>query len=150
MKRAMLAMGGLLVLGACARVDDGALSRLTVGATTVEQAKDALGGPTREEVLPDGSHMLTYVESHSTPRVSNYLPGLVYLWGGWDGTSDEAGLMFDPEGRLRFYSWSSKHRNTIKVVGNDLIPAKVLSDPAPVEHAVPDAGKAPPASHSAD
>lgn len=142
MKRGIVAMAGamlgLMALAGCSHVDEGALNRLKAGKATVPEAIAALGRPDRDETLPDGSRMLTYIASHSTMRPANLLPGLVYAWGGWDGTTEEAGLMFAPDGVLRFTSWSSNQRVPIRVVGRDIVPptapepAALKQDPPPV------------------
>ena len=106
--------------------------------------------PSGTRPLPDGSRMLTYIASHTTMRPANVLPGLVYAWGGWDATTEEAGLMFSPSGILRFYSWSSNRRTPIKVVGHDIVaapePAVEKQDPPPVS----EKGAASPHQNSAD
>ena len=147
MKRGIVAMLGLMALTGCSHVDEGALNRLKAGKTTVPEAISALGRPERDETLPDGSRMLTYIASHTSMRAANVLPGLVYAWGGWDGTTEEAGLMFAPDGVLRFTSWSSNRRTDIKVVGRDIVaptapePSSLKQDPPPVSEkgaALPD------------
>ena len=138
MKRGIAALLGLMALTGCSHVDEQALGQLRAGKTTVPEAIGALGRPERDETLSDGSRMLTYVASHTTMRAANLLPGLNYVWGGWDATTQEAGLMFAPDGILRFTSWSSNQRTDIKVVGRDIVapaapvPAPLKQDPPPV------------------
>ena len=130
MKRGIAAMLGLMALTGCTHVDDEALGRLRAGKTTVPEAIRALGRPERDETLPDGSRMLTYVATHTTMHAANLLPGLNYAWGGWDATTEEAGLMFAPDGTLRFTSWSSNKRTDIKVVGRDIVAPSTPEPPA--------------------
>lgn len=126
MKRGISALVGVAALVGCTTVDEQALARLQPGRTTMDQAIAALGRPERNETLPDGSRMLTYIGSHAGMRPANVLPGLVYAWGGWDVTNTEAGLMFGPDGALRFWSWSSNRQPRIRVVGHDVAPHAAL------------------------
>lgn len=154
MRRGILAIAGVAMLAACTHVDDQALARLQAGKATVAEAISTLGSPDRDETLPDGSRMLSYICSRTLPKPATALPGLVYAWGGWDGTSDEAGLMFAPDGILRFTSWSSNTRTDIKVVGRDIVAPKapepqpiITQDPPPVS----EKGASPSShNHSAD
>jgi len=114
-----VAMTVATLMAGCSQVDDDRLAQLKSGKTTLAEATVLLGSPDRDETLPDGSRMLTYIGAHTLPNAANALPGLVYVWGGWTARTDEAGLMFSPEGILRFYAWSSNHTNRIKVVGKD-------------------------------
>lgn len=149
MRRGLLVSAGMMmVAAACTHVDDTALARLRSGKTTVSEAIGTLGRPDRDETLPDGSRMLTYICSRTLPKPATALPGLVYVWGGWEATTDEAGLMFAPDGVLRFYSWSSNRQTPIKVVGRDIVapPAPAKQDPPPVS----EKGAMPSPSHLAD
>lgn len=138
MARGLWIMVVAAALAGCARVDADALGQLKSGQTTVAEAISRLGRPDRDETLADGSRLLTYVSLSTMPKPANALPGLVYVWGGWTATTNEAGLMFDPDQRLRFWAWSSNTQVPIKVVGRDaqakpvsMIPAK--QDPLPGE-----------------
>ncbi len=126
MRRGVLALAGMMALSACANVDEQALARLQPGRTSVDQAVASLGRPERDETLADGSRILTYVGSHAGTKPANFVPGLAYVWGGWDVTSNEAGLMFGSDGMLRFWAWSSNRRTPIKVVGRDVVPNTAL------------------------
>ncbi|CAA7627573.1 hypothetical protein [Magnetospirillum sp. SS-4] len=128
MKRWAVATAGLMLLAGCAGVEEHEIAQLRVGRTTAAEAIKALGEPDRDEVLSDGSRMLTYVGSKARGKLANFLPGGVYAWGGWTVTNNEAGLMFGPDGALRFYSWSSKDQIPIRLVGRDSAPP-VLSEP---------------------
>ncbi|MDO8605893.1 MAG: hypothetical protein Q7R40_05115 [Phaeospirillum sp.] len=145
-------MAAVAMLAACTHVNDEALARLRSGKTTVTEAIEALGRPDRDETLADGSRMLTYVTTQAHTRPANMVPGLTYVWGGWDVTADEAGLMFAPDGVLRFYAWSSSRQTPIKVVGRDIVapkppePATTKQDPPPVSGK----GASLPDHHSAD
>ena len=152
MKRGIAAVLGLMMVSACTHVDEEALGRLRAGKTTAAEAIRALGSPDRDETLPDGSRMLTYMTTRTTMRPANVLPGLVYAWGGWDATTDEAGLMFAPNGVLRFYSWSSNQRVPIKVLGHDIV-APSASEPMVEKQGPPpvsEKGAASPHQNSAD
>ncbi len=153
MKRGLLAMAAVAMVAACTHVDDAALARLRAGQTTAAEAIRALGRPDRDETLADGSRMLTYVGSRTHMKPASFAPGLVYVWGGWEATTDEAGLMFAPDGILRFYSWSSNQQTPIKVVGQDIVaprppePGPAMQDPPPVS----EKGASPSShNHSAD
>ncbi|WP_192884573.1 hypothetical protein [Paramagnetospirillum kuznetsovii] len=143
MKRAVLGLVGALALSGCANVNEDALSRLQPGRTTVDQAMSSLGRPDRDETLADGSRMLTYVGSGASPRPANYIPipGAVYAWGGWNVTSNEAGLMFGSDGLLRFWAWSTNQRTPIKVVGRDVVPHSAPDLDVRNESPLPEAGK---------
>ena len=154
MKHGVLAMAAVVALAAaCSHVDDEALAKLHAGKTTAAETIQALGSPDRDETLPDGSRMLTYLCSRTVPSPANALPGLVYVWGGWHATTDEAALMFAPDGILRFYTWSTAQRTSITVVGHDIVtptaapaPEAQKQDPPPVS----ERGAASPQGQSAD
>ncbi|OAN46590.1 hypothetical protein A6A04_05610 [Paramagnetospirillum marisnigri] len=112
----------MAALAACSNANEETLGRLQPGRTTVEAAVAALGSPDRDEALADGSRMLTYTDVIALPRPATFAPGLVYAWGGWKVTNNEAGLMFGPDGLLRFWSWSTNRNPSIKVVGRDVVP----------------------------
>ena len=128
MRQWAVAMAGLALLAGCSGVEEREMARLHVGRTTAAEAIKALGEPDRDETLSDGSRMITYVGSRARSKLANFLPGGVYAWGGWTITSTEAGLMFAPNGTLRFYSWSSNDRVPIRVVGRDTVVPQ-LSEP---------------------
>ncbi len=130
MRRWGFAVAGMALLCGCSGVAERDLARLQVGRTTAAEAIRMLGTPDRDEVLGDGSRMLTYIVSSAHTRPANFVPGLTYVWGGWSVTSAEAGLMFAPDGTLRFHSWSSEDQILVKAVGRDTVPAQ-LSDPHP-------------------
>ena len=153
MKRGIMAMAGVaMVAAACTHVDDAALSRLRAGKTTAAETIQALGRPDRDETLPDGSRMLTYLCSETVTTPANFVPGLVYVWGGWHATTDEAGLMFGPDGILRFYSWSSHQQTPIKVVGHDIVPSasRPMTPEMPRQDLAPVPWEAPPPGQPAD
>jgi hypothetical protein len=99
----------MVVLAGCSGANPEKLATLQSGKTTLAEAMDVLGSPDRDETFPDGSRMLTYVDQTDRPRLVNFipLPGPAQVWGGWDVKTGVAGLMFGPDGRLRFHTWSS-------------------------------------------
>ena len=147
MRRTYLAAAAVMALTACGHVDDQDLAQLRPGRTTAAQAIDLLGSPDRDETLADGSRMLTYIGSRASTRIVNFIPAANLVWGGWDATTDEAGLMCAPDGTLRFHSWSSNQTRRNRVIGG----ATVKARPTPPAPEPPAATGTPPAqSHSAD
>lgn len=122
-------MAALAALAACSGADPDKLGRLRSGVSTVEEAIALLGSPDRDETLPDGSRMLTYVAQSSGTRAVNFVPVASHIWGGWDVKSGTAGLMFGPDGRLRFHSWSSDSAKQMRSVGQAVSPHAVKVTP---------------------
>lgn len=149
--RRILAMGAAaMVLAGCSGTSPEKLAALQSGRTTVPEAVAALGSPDRDETLPDGSRMLTYVAQSSHTRPVNFVPAANLAWGGWDVKTGEAALMFGPDGRLRFHSWSGDERRTMRSVGQAsspyaVKPAEPPTAPAP-EQAIPDSSGQSPAN----
>lgn len=141
MRRILATMATAMALAGCSGATPEKLATLQSGRTTVPEAVAALGSPDRDETLPDGSRMLTYVAQSSHTRPVNFVPAASLVWGGWDVKSGEAALMFAPDGRLRFHSWSGDDRKAIRSVGRAVSPHA----PKPAE---PAAAPAAPAAES--
>ncbi|CUW38861.1 conserved exported protein of unknown function [Magnetospirillum sp. XM-1] len=120
--RRFWAMAAVAVLTACSGADPDKLTQLHSGKSTVAEAIALLGSPDRDETLPDGSRMLTYVAQRSGTRAVNFVPVASHVWGGWDVKSGEAGLMFGPDGKLRFHSWSGDDRKQMRNMGQAISP----------------------------
>lgn len=119
--RAALISAIVLATAACAPTPE-KLSELRSGITTAEQALAALGTPERDEVLPDGSRMMVWNAQSSRTRAVNFVPGPAHVWGGWNVREGEAAAMFDPDGRLRFHSWSGDGFKQMRNVGRTANP----------------------------
>lgn len=134
--RVLVTVAAMAMLAGCAQADPGKLAQLQSGKSTVAEAVAVLGSPDRDETLPDGSRMLTYVAQRSGTRAVNFVPVASHIWGGWDVKSGEAGLMFGPDGRLRFHSWSSDSAKQMRNIGRAVSPyagkAPETQDPPPV------------------
>ncbi|CAA7618565.1 conserved exported hypothetical protein [Candidatus Terasakiella magnetica] len=126
MKHVLAATMGLILLAGCARVDDTAMSRFKSGDSTSTEVIAALGKPDRNEVLADGSRMLTYIGSRAHTRIANFAPVAGYIWGGWNVDSEEANLMFSPDDKLRFFTFSSKVSPRMRAVGSDTAPVTLI------------------------
>ena len=120
--RVLVTVAAMAMLAGCAQADPGKLAQLQSGKSTVAEAVAVLGSPDRDETLPDGSRMLTYLGSRTLPSGYNALPVAVYVWGGWHTRTDEAGLMFAPDGVLRFYSWSGDSAKQMRNIGQAVSP----------------------------
>ncbi len=128
--RVWLTVAVLTVLAGCSGASPEKLAQLHSGKSTVSEAIAILGSPDRDETLPDGSRMLTYVAQRSGTRAVNFVPVASHVWGGWDVKSGEAGLMFGPDGRLRFHSWSGDDRAQMVNRGQAISP--YVEKPRPV------------------
>jgi hypothetical protein len=128
--RVCLTMAVLAMLAGCSGASPEKLAQLQSGKSTVNEAIAILGTPDRDETLPDGSRMLTYVAQRSGTRAVNFVPVASHIWGGWDVKSGEAGLMFGPDGRLRFHSWSGDDRKQMVNRGQAISP--YVEKPRPV------------------
>jgi len=131
--RVWLAVAAVAMLAGCAGTNPEKLTQLQSGKSTVDEAMAILGRPDRDEFLPDGSRMLTYVAQRSGTRAVNFIPVASHIWGGWDVKSGEAGLMFGPDGRLRFHSWSGDSAKQMRNMGQAISPytAKPANGTAP-------------------
>lgn len=118
--RRIWAAAMLMVLAACSGANPEKLATLRSGQSTVDDAIAVLGSPDSDETLPDGSRMLTYVGQSDRPRLTNFVLGANQIWGGWDVKTGVAALMFAPDGKLRFHTWSSNKTGTgnMAVAGN--------------------------------
>ncbi|WP_200860223.1 hypothetical protein [Paramagnetospirillum caucaseum] len=135
--RFLATVAAVAMLAGCSGANPDKLARLQSGKSTVDEAVALLGSPDRDEVLSDGSRMLTYVAQRSGPRMVNFVPVASHVWGGWDVKSGEAGLMFSPDGTLRFHSWSGDSTKQMRNIGHAVSPyaGKAPSekqDPPPV------------------
>ena len=128
--RRLLVVTMVAMLAGCSGADPDKLAQLHSGKSTVADAIAILGSPDRDETLSDGSRMLTYVAQRSGTRAVNFVPVASHVWGGWDVKSGEAGLMFGPDGRLRFHSWSADSAKQIRNVGQPVSPYAVKKAPA--------------------
>ncbi|WP_231848964.1 hypothetical protein [Paramagnetospirillum magneticum] len=130
--RIWLAVAMAVTVAGCSGVDPDKLAQLRSGKSTVAEAFTLLGTPDRDETLPDGSRMLVYVAQTSHTRAVNFVPMASQVWGGWNVKSNEAGLMFSPDGTLRFHSWSAGDQPQMRNVGQAVspYPAKPLGDKA--------------------
>ena len=128
--RVCLTMAVLAMLAGCSGASPEKLAQLQSGKSTVNEAIAILGTPDRDETLPDGSRMLTYVAQRSGTRAVNFIPVASHVWGGWDVKSGEAGLMFGPDGKLRFHSWSGDDRKQMVNRGQAISP--YVEKPRPV------------------
>jgi hypothetical protein len=131
--RRLLAVATMAVVAGCSGANPEKLAQLQSGKSTVAEAVALLGSPDRDEVLPDGSRMLTYVAQRSGTRAVNFVPVASHIWGGWSVKSGEAGLMFSPDGTLRFHSWSGDDRQQMRNMGQAVSPhlAKAAPEAAP-------------------
>lgn len=120
--RVWLTVAAVAMLAGCSGASPDKLDRLQSGKSTVSEAIAVLGSPDRDETLPDGSRMLTYVAQRSGTRAVNFIPVASHIWGGWDVKSGEAGLMFGPDGKLRFHSWSSDSTKQMRNIGQAVSP----------------------------
>lgn len=144
--RRFLAMAAAAMLAGCSGASPETLSTLQSGRTTVPEAVAALGSPDRDETLPDGSRMLTYVAQSSHTRPVNFVPAANLVWGGWNVKSGEAALMFGPDGKLRFHSWSGDDRRAIRNMGKAVSPYAAKPAEAPASAPAPEqpsAGQSP-------
>ncbi|KIL99191.1 hypothetical protein CCC_03409 [Paramagnetospirillum magnetotacticum MS-1] len=110
------------VLAGCSGASPESLTQLQSGKSTLAEAVALLGSPDRDETLPDGSRMLTYVAQSSHTRPVNFIPMASHIWGGWNVKSGEAGLMFSPDGTLRFHSWSGNDYLQMRNMGQAISP----------------------------
>jgi hypothetical protein len=140
--RVWLTVAAVAVLAGCSGANPDKLAQLQSGRSTVEEAMSLLGSPDRDEVLPDGSRMLTYVAQRAGTRAVNFIPVASHIWGGWDVKSGEAGLMFGPDGRLRFHSWSGDNAKQMRNVGQAISPYTAQ----PANGATPEKQDPPPVS----
>jgi len=140
--RVWLTVAAVAMLAGCSGANPDKLAQLQSGRSTVSEAVALLGSPDRDEVLPDGSRMLTYVAQRSGTRAVNFVPVASHIWGGWDVKSGEAGLMFGPDGKLRFHSWSGDNIKQMRNVGQAVSPYT----PKPVDGAAPEKQDPPPVS----
>lgn len=128
--RRLLTVAFLAVLAGCSGASPEKLAQLQSGKSTLSEAIAILGTPDRDETLPDGSRMLTYVAQRAGTRAVNFVPVASHIWGGWDVKSGEAGLMFGPDGRLRFHSWSGDDRKQMTNRGQAISP--YVEKPRPI------------------
>ncbi len=128
--RRLLMVTMAAMLAGCSGVNPDTLAQLHSGKSTVDDAITILGSPDRDEILPDGSRMLIYVAQRSRTRAVNFVPVASHVWGGWNVKSGEAGLMFGPDGRLRFHSWSADNSKQMRNVGQAVSPYKGKTAPA--------------------
>lgn len=119
--RWIMIMAAGLALAGCAPTPE-KLSEMRSGITTAQQALAALGTPERDEVLPDGSRMMVWNAQSSHTRAVNFVPGAAQVWGGWSVREGEAAAMFDPDGKLRFHSWSGDGFRQMRNVGRTANP----------------------------
>ena len=153
--RRFWAMAAIMVLAGCAGADPEKLARFQSGKTTLGEVIASLGSPDRDETLPDGSRMLIYVEQRASPKVVNFIPGANSFAGGWNVRSAEAGLMFSPDGVLRFHAWSDNAQARMRMAGQAVSPhaAKPAAESPPEKQDPPPVsgqGAEPSQPHSAD
>ncbi|MBI3444243.1 MAG: hypothetical protein HY055_02480 [Magnetospirillum sp.] len=123
-------MTAIAFLVGCSGASPEKLAKFQSGKTTLAEVVDALGSPDRDELLPDGSRMLVYLNQSAHTKIMNFVPVGNSFAGGWSVSSAEAGLMFTPSGILRFHAWSGDDQKRMKVTGQALSPHTPKAPPA--------------------
>ncbi|KQP02451.1 hypothetical protein [Pseudorhodoferax sp. Leaf265] len=99
---ATIALSAALV--ACAaggvRVTDDQLTRFKAGETTKAQVIGALGAPTMQMRLADGTSMVVYSYYEAKVRPATFIPVAGAFAGGSDSSTNTATLRFDSSDRL--------------------------------------------------
>jgi hypothetical protein len=82
------------------------------GVTTLQDVTSALGPPSVETALDDGSMLLVYTYVTSRPHPETYLPFIGSLVGGADTHSSAAVFLFDSRGLLKSANTTSSNVGT--------------------------------------
>ncbi|EDZ99466.1 hypothetical protein BH160DRAFT_5227 [Burkholderia sp. H160] len=82
------------------------------GLTTLKEVTTALGPPSVETALDDGSTLLVYTYVRSRPHPESYLPLIGSLVGGADTHSSAAVFLFDSHGLLKSANTTSSNVGT--------------------------------------
>lgn len=116
MKIAAAILGVALLLGGCAaggvKVSEAQLSHFQPGVTTKLQVIGALGPPTIQMRLADGTSMVVYSYYEARVRPQTFIPVVGAVVGGSDSTSTTATLRFDAADKLLDTSTSSSSFGT--------------------------------------
>lgn len=99
------------LLAGCAasgvQVKEEQLSQFEKGKTTIPQVVAALGQPSHQMLMPNGSRMLIYSYAQVQTRPETFIPFVGAFVGGADMKTNSATLMFDQAGVLQSVSASS-------------------------------------------
>ena len=102
--RTIAAIAFAAALAGCAasgvKVTDGQLSSFKAGETTKAQVIAAIGAPTMQMRLADGTSMVVYSHYEAKVRPETFIPFVGGFVGGSDSTSNTATLRFDASDRL--------------------------------------------------
>jgi len=99
------------VLAGCAasgvQVKEEQLSQFKQGKTTIKEVIGALGQPSHQSLLPNGSRIIVYSYTQVQARPESFIPVVGAFVGGSDAKTNSATLMFDNAGILQSMSASS-------------------------------------------
>ena len=105
-----------LLLGGCAatgvQVKEEQLAAFEKGKTTLQEVVAALGQPTGNTLMPDGSRMISYTYAQAQARPATFIPIVGAFAGGVDARSNTAMLTFDQRGILKSTMSSSHQQGT--------------------------------------
>ncbi len=101
-----------VLLSACMRmgvqVTEEQLARFEEGKTTMQEVVSALGQPTGEHSMRNGTRAMTYMYNEMKARPESFIPYVGgILFGGFDQKSSTATLVFDRTGVLKSVTTSS-------------------------------------------
>jgi hypothetical protein len=93
------------LLASCAtsgtRVDPATVATFERSRTTYAEVEAALGQPSLNSVLPDGSRVVSYAYSQVQTRPATFIPVVGLFAGGADVHSESVTFTFSPDGVLR-------------------------------------------------
>lgn len=116
MRISIIAIGLVVVLSGCAasgvQVKEEQLAAFEKGKTTMQEVVAALGAPTGNTLMPDGSRMISYTYAQAQARPATFIPIVGAFVGGVDARSNSVMLTFDQQGILKTTMSSSHQQGT--------------------------------------
>lgn len=114
--RVLVAVAAAALVAGCAaggiRVNESQLAAFKPGEATRDQVIAALGAPTMQTRLADGTSLVIYSYYEARVRPATFIPIVGAFAGGSDSTSTTATLRFDAAGKLLDTSTSSSAYGT--------------------------------------
>ncbi|MCL2873153.1 MAG: outer membrane protein assembly factor BamE [Betaproteobacteria bacterium] len=103
MKLAILAIAAMVLIGCASsgvRVTEDQTSTFVKGETTRSQVLQALGDPTSQTKMSDGTRSITYTYAKARARPATFIPIVGIFAGGTDTQASSVTLRFDANDKL--------------------------------------------------
>ena len=92
-------------------VDEGSAKQFTKGETEYNEVIETLGKPTVKQINSDGKTEITYSHTRSVATPETYIPIIGALVGGANTNMTFATYVFDKDGILTEYNYSTLSNN---------------------------------------